>query len=118
MASRVRWMMFGVGVGAGGSWWARRQARRAAAHLAPAAVGRRVVDGAGRRLREGWSSATSVGSSGTAAGSPTGSPLGGAGGVVGNGSGVLTGGATAYRGPRAVEPAGRGTGTARLRTGS
>ena len=59
MLSRVRWMLFGVGLGAGGSWWARRQARRAAARLAPAAVGRRVVDGAGRRIRAGWSATTS-----------------------------------------------------------
>ena len=51
MVSRLRWMLFGVGLGAGGSWWARRQARRAAARSAPAAVGRRVVDRAGRRIR-------------------------------------------------------------------
>ena len=82
MVSRLRWMLFGVGVGAGGSWWARRQARRAAARLAPAAVGRRMVDGAGRRIREGWSTATSGGTTDT----------------------PLSGRAATYRGPRAVEP--------------
>jgi hypothetical protein len=51
MLRRLRWMLIGVGIGAGGSWWARRKARRAAANLAPAVVGRRVVDSAGRRVR-------------------------------------------------------------------
>jgi hypothetical protein len=51
MLHRLRWMLIGMGLGAGGSWWARRKARRAAVNLTPVAVGRRVVDSAGRRVR-------------------------------------------------------------------
>jgi hypothetical protein len=101
--SRLRWMLFGVGVGAGGSWWARRQARRAAARLAPAAVGRRMVDSAGRRIREGWSTATTGG-----AGDPSGVTSAGA---------SSAGAEAGYRRPRAVQPVDP-TAAARVRTGS
>lgn len=51
MFRRLRWMAIGAGVGLGGSWWARRKARNAAANLAPADVGRRVMAGASRRVQ-------------------------------------------------------------------
>jgi hypothetical protein len=51
MLRRIKWMVIGAGMGVGGSWWARRKARRAAATLAPADVGRRVVAGASRRVQ-------------------------------------------------------------------
>jgi outer membrane protein TolC len=51
MLRRLRWMVIGAGMGLGGSWWARRKARRAAATLAPAEMGRRMVAGASRRVQ-------------------------------------------------------------------
>lgn len=50
MLRRLRWMVIGAGMGLGGSWWARRKARRAAAALAPVGMGRRMVAGASRRV--------------------------------------------------------------------
>jgi hypothetical protein len=44
-------MVIGAGLGAGGSWWAKRQARRVAVSLTPAVVGRRAVHGASQRVR-------------------------------------------------------------------
>ena len=50
MLVRLRWLLAGMGMGVGGSWWAKRTARRAAASLRPAQVGTRVAREARRRV--------------------------------------------------------------------
>ncbi|MGC8513371.1 MAG: hypothetical protein ACP5P1_10110 [Acidimicrobiales bacterium] len=46
MPKRTRWLITGVALGAGGSLWAQRKAKTAAAHYGPAGL----VEATGRRL--------------------------------------------------------------------